>query len=468
MECKIFYSWQSDLPSQTNEQFIEAVLKNVVQRLKDDSSLDVNPILDRDIANVPGSPDVVATILAKIEQSDIFVGDVSIINKKQSGNSAAAKKIRLTSNPNVLVEFGYALKALGPDRIVLVNNLAFGKHEELPFDFRHKHVLGYNLTSNSFGEQNEEQRQSLEKQLDQKLRQIIITLNKSSSLTLTFCDQAITAIEKSQPNQKIQIQHFIDRAMADLEKMAPPFPKVEGNELDVLIKCIDQSADLVLDFTRLFSAAVSGDSIELPFWIYKTTFNRLINKYYLPIGFNGLFSYTRMRFYQFIGHELFISLIAFLIEAEKFEVVSNILDEALFAENTYYAGSTNVSYTYISMAGESSREINYPMLESIGEKLGQRHSEGELAILMPSISLAEADYFLTLRKDSRWHSISDHFLQPPKFLIKSFKKKYAQKLLKSLAVDSMDEFKSFLSLQSDRGSLLRWRFNFDANKIGTE
>jgi hypothetical protein len=82
MEYKIFYSWQSDLPPQTNEQFIDEALKNVVQKLRGNPSLNANPILDRDIANVPGSPEIVATILAKIEQSDIFVGDVSILRFK--------------------------------------------------------------------------------------------------------------------------------------------------------------------------------------------------------------------------------------------------------------------------------------------------------------------------------------------------------------------------------------------------
>ncbi len=468
MDCKIFYSWQSDLPAQTNGQFIEDALKNVVQKLKANSLLDINPILDRDVANVPGSPDVAATILAKIEQSDIFVSDVSIINKRQSRNSSGAKKIRPTSNPNVLVELGYALKALGPDKIILINNLAFGRHEDLPFDFRHKHVIGYTLVQEDISEKYNTEYQQLEVQLEQKLRQIILSLKKTSFQKSNPCNDAVSAIKKMQPNQATLINDSVDWMMDGLEECSPPFPKVEGNALDSVMASIDRAAGLAADFTRLSSVLASSNSVET-LGFYKNIFERIIARYNHPLGFAGSFSNARMQFYQFIGHELFISLISVLMEADKLEVVADILDEPLFAENTLYALPQNVSYAYISMAGESAREIVYSTIDSLAEKLYQRHSEGELAKLMPSIKIVEADYFLSLRRNPRWNPVViDRLIQPPKFLVKSFSQKYAQKLLRPLAVNGVDEIKSLLSLQSDRGFLLRWRFNFNANQIGSE
>ena len=94
MDYKVFYSWQSDLASETNEQFIEKALKNAIELLNNDSSLDVNLVFDRDIANVPGSPEIAATILAKIEETDIFVGDVSIINSKDSRSAEGIEYTR--------------------------------------------------------------------------------------------------------------------------------------------------------------------------------------------------------------------------------------------------------------------------------------------------------------------------------------------------------------------------------------
>jgi hypothetical protein len=92
--------------------------------------------IDKDTAGVPGSPDIAATIFDKIAKADLFVADVSIIG---------GTKRRRTPNPNVLVEVGYAVHALGWERVILVFNEAFGTIEELPFDLRPKRIATYNV-----------------------------------------------------------------------------------------------------------------------------------------------------------------------------------------------------------------------------------------------------------------------------------------------------------------------------------
>ncbi len=95
----------------------------------------IEPVLDRDTGGLPGSPAIAESILAKISMADIFVGDVSIIS---SGPGA-----RPTPNPNVLIELGYAVAQLGWDRVLLVQNAAFGSVETLPFDLRGRRVVVY-------------------------------------------------------------------------------------------------------------------------------------------------------------------------------------------------------------------------------------------------------------------------------------------------------------------------------------
>jgi hypothetical protein len=63
---------------------------------------------------------------------------VSIINSSAKG--------RETPNPNVLLELGYAISQLGWDRILLVENTAFGSPERLPFDLRARRVVSYSST----------------------------------------------------------------------------------------------------------------------------------------------------------------------------------------------------------------------------------------------------------------------------------------------------------------------------------
>ncbi|WP_142502821.1 hypothetical protein [Klebsiella sp. 2680] len=135
MKRTIFYSWQSDLPSKSNRNIIEEALKRSLSALKRDENETVEPVLDRDTAGTPGSPSISDTIFKKISTSDVFIADVSIINASES-----SKK---TSNPNVLIELGFAISQLGWDRIILIQNTLFGGPEELPFDLRGRRVVTY-------------------------------------------------------------------------------------------------------------------------------------------------------------------------------------------------------------------------------------------------------------------------------------------------------------------------------------
>jgi hypothetical protein len=87
--------------------------------------------VDRDTQGVPGVPPIVDTIFTKIDAARIFVPDLTFVGKRIDG--------RPTPNPNVLVEYGWALKALGYTRIVPVMNVAFGEPTTatMPFDMRH-------------------------------------------------------------------------------------------------------------------------------------------------------------------------------------------------------------------------------------------------------------------------------------------------------------------------------------------
>ena len=162
MASTIFYSWQSDLPNATNRGFIQKALENAVRSIGEDDTVKVEPVIDRDTASVPGSPDMAATIFEKIDNCDVFVCDVSIVN--------ARSRKRPTPNPNVLIELGYALKRLGWSRIVMVLNLAEAPVEKLPFDLRMKRVVRFQSRSDDSDRAGE--RRSLTSKLTKVLREI--------------------------------------------------------------------------------------------------------------------------------------------------------------------------------------------------------------------------------------------------------------------------------------------------------
>ena len=138
---RIFYSWQSDLPGNENRYFIKGCIDNAAKHAKEILAIDA----ERDEATngVPGSPDIVTTILDKIDNSDLFIADVSICYR------CDREPQKHSPNPNVMFELGYALNTLGWDRIICIWNTDFG--DELPFDISHNRMLKYSLKNNNRG-----------------------------------------------------------------------------------------------------------------------------------------------------------------------------------------------------------------------------------------------------------------------------------------------------------------------------
>ncbi len=120
----LFNSWQSDIS--LNRKVINKSLGEIEQ------TIDI--IIESATRNAKGSPDIANAILNKIDSSDIFLADVSIINPTISSG-------RKTPNPNVLYELGYALKSLGEDNIILIANKDTTETSDLPFDIRNRRMV---------------------------------------------------------------------------------------------------------------------------------------------------------------------------------------------------------------------------------------------------------------------------------------------------------------------------------------
>ena len=135
MPIKVFYSWQSDQPQ--NRNFIRSALNAAIKELRQDLSLDEaqrDIVADQDTQDTPGSPAIADTIPGKIRAADLFLADLTFIQKD---NERTLNK-RLSPNPNVMLEYSYALHALGDGKIVGVLNEAHGSPKDLPFDLTHR------------------------------------------------------------------------------------------------------------------------------------------------------------------------------------------------------------------------------------------------------------------------------------------------------------------------------------------
>lgn len=131
-KCLVFLSWQSDRKDCRN--FVSSVVKKLPGKVKEFADV----IVDRDTVNVPGSPDIGDTIFEKINLCDLYIADITLINDEGS-------VYRRTPNPNVMIELGYAIKALGWERIILLQCIDYGDVEELPFDINHRRIVNFSL-----------------------------------------------------------------------------------------------------------------------------------------------------------------------------------------------------------------------------------------------------------------------------------------------------------------------------------
>ena len=96
---KVFWSWQSDSPGKTGRHFVRSALAAAIQELRQVTDLEEpserevreSLHLDHDRQGVPGSPDLAATILRKIERAAVFVADVTLIPMR-SGDEARGER----------------------------------------------------------------------------------------------------------------------------------------------------------------------------------------------------------------------------------------------------------------------------------------------------------------------------------------------------------------------------------------
>lgn len=136
---KIFYSWQSDLPGKDTRNIIGDSIDATVKFMANTITI----IPDRDTRDRTGSPNIEQTIFEKIDDCDLFIGDLSIVASyvDKDGNT------KYSPNPNVLIELGYAVKVLGWENVICFLNTDFGEEKLLPFDLNHHRVTGYSLKS---------------------------------------------------------------------------------------------------------------------------------------------------------------------------------------------------------------------------------------------------------------------------------------------------------------------------------
>ncbi len=448
MDVTVFYSWQSDLPNSTNRSFVELALQAAIDEIaaqNHENKIELVPVLDRDTSGVPGSPEIASTIFSKIDRAGVFVADVSRINPGSSS--------RPTPNPNVLIELGYAIRTLGIDRVILVANLAYGTVEDLPFDIRPRRVMTYTVPKDAQDKSTERKQlgRKFEEALSAIFAQIKVELEQNAPPEPeSFAAQAINAFNLQQPQATNLTRRFIQDFMTRLEAIDPKPTGPDGDEL--FLKALEDSIPLVVEFLRVVeSSSINGSQPALE--AIHDGFEKMLEHYNPPQGFSGTFYDADYDFFKFLGHELFVSMIALLIREEKWQIIGDLLEKSIYVNNTKTGTPGLMEYTEISQhlfwLRHRNERLNLRRVSLHADILEKRHGEGALSELVPIELFAEADYFLFLR--GAFMKLQDRLLwrawsildmkRIPVYLVKAIRINYASQLLKPFGVDTIEEFR---------------------------
>ena len=159
----VFYAWQSDTPQRFNRYLIRMALELAARRISEDTALNVELRIDSDTQGVPGQPPVTETILKKIEACDIFAPDLTFVAQTDGG--------KFVPNANVMVEYGYALRAKTHAAMLPVMNTAHGPPETLPFDMGHlRHPIQYHASPTAKNAERRAARKELAEKIEAALR----------------------------------------------------------------------------------------------------------------------------------------------------------------------------------------------------------------------------------------------------------------------------------------------------------
>ena len=135
MRFSIFYSWQSDSPSDCNRTFIRLALDDAVALLAEGASVEDSPRVESGMEGIAGTPEVATVMFTRIKGSAIYLGDLTLVGTITTDGSEEVKRV---PNPNVLLEMGYAAGTIGWERVICVMNEHFGKRRDLPLDVRNR------------------------------------------------------------------------------------------------------------------------------------------------------------------------------------------------------------------------------------------------------------------------------------------------------------------------------------------
>jgi hypothetical protein len=440
----VFYLWQSDLEGRANRSLIEDALEKAAKTLRADDSLHVEPVMDRDTAGKSGSPDIAATIFAKIDVADAFVADVSFITPRIPDDP----KLKRCPNPNVLLELGYALHQHGWQRVLLVFNEHYGLLADLPFDLRGRRVITYRS-----GPEDSDRATPRKLLHDRFVAELRVMVNQPGLPVKAPARDALDAIEHERRNRVTVVRTATADINARLLSVAPDLAK-DTLDSAAFVAALDSATPAILNYLEIARVAASIDDreaiIELVLGLETVALG-----YNLAPGHSGTFWQYQFDYWKQVGYELLLGVVALLLRDRRFETLGEVLKTRLHIPNAPAGGNDQVTVHYLNprtsfqqdawsqaQLGNGSRYIS-----PIGQLLKERYGRPPLGNIVSWPEIQAADLFLTIsaagmpdtRETPTWPWIAHAAVlttEPPRFFTDAIRIGPARQLAQTFGLAS--------------------------------
>jgi len=420
----VFYSWQSDLPRKINRSLIQTALEKAAERITDDGSIDIDPVIDRDTLGEIGSPSIDEVIFKKIADAQVYVADISIINQEQLALAApdldeeGRKKLRPTPNPNVLLELGFAVRALGWEKIILVYNESTGDpRTDLPFDLRQKRRVVY--SSSPAETDRATPRDHLANVFESAFRGIA-ELPASHSPAQTPGDEVIESVENLKPARKARIRGYWSWIFQELRRIEPdlksnpPDDRHLDTQIADLVAAIVASSSLVKEWVEVCeSIALMGDTdagVELT-----RGFEHLIQELDNKPGFSGYSSGSWFDFWKWCGYELYLTWIGCLLKEQQWKLMDTVL--AVRFQWKYHQGGNKASVLFDQLSGHihllNAMSLRDHRQSCRADIVASRYGVAGIGSRLSLQELLDADLFLSIAGGCRIGKGSDEWTWKP-------------------------------------------------------
>jgi len=304
---------------------------------------------------------------------------------------------------------------------------------------------------------------------------------------VSLVGEAREAIEHGRANHALLARRYMAWLIEQLDALNPVL--TSDNPDESLIAAIDLTTTLVTDFGRLTEVISATNSWEAATIIYKG-FESLLQRYdYDPNNRRSGLSINRHSidydFYKFAGHELFVTFFSFFVRDGQWQLIGDLLDESFYIQDHARMSQQTRSFDYandhIALLEHRNRRLKLNLMTLHGKLLAERHGEGELGRVVPLQQFMDADLFLFFRSNrsddqSNWDPFStSNMYNLPRYLVEAVQRRYAERLLKPIGVESIDMLCRRLARR--KAQHVRWfdsRMHydplegFDVDKIGTE